>query len=352
MRLSPRVLTLSVGLTIATVLGCLVAFLPVPYVTMKPGPVFDTLGEVDGTAMITFGDGVRTYPTEGRLDFTTVSITRAESHLSLAAALEGWLDPDVAVVPHDFMYPDHQTDEESSAQSAAQLASSQDSARAAALRAAGYEVREVPRVVEVVEGGPADGVLRVEDVIVRIDGARVSSPDEVGAAIREHRPGESVELIVEREGRRIELTVGTEPTEDDPDRPRVGILVGTGFEFPIEVENHIGDRVGGSSAGMMFALAIYDALTPGSLTGGRNVAGTGTIDPDGDVGPIGGVRQKMAGAARNGSDVFLVPSENCDEAVEGDDFGMTLVKVDTVEDAIDALETLAENPKAEVTSCG
>src|SRR5699024_5210968 len=97
MRLSRRTLTLSVGLALLTVLTCLVAFVPVPYVTMKPGPVFNTLGEIDGTRMLTFGDDVRTYPTDGQLDFTTVSVTRAESTMSLASAIQGWLDPDVAV---------------------------------------------------------------------------------------------------------------------------------------------------------------------------------------------------------------------------------------------------------------
>lgn len=352
MRLSRRTLSLTVGLSILTVLTCLVAFVPVPYVTMRPGPVFDTLGQIDDVEMITFGEGVKTYPTEGRLDFTTVSVTRAETRMSLAAALEAWIDPDIAVVPHDFLYPDQQTNEESNAQSAALLASSQDSSRAAALRAAGHQVDETPKVASVVEGGPADGKLEADDLILTVDGEKVANQKAVAEAVSTHRPGEDVVIGFRRDGKAGEVTITTAEMDDDSGKARVGITVGAGFDFPIEIENHIGDRVGGSSAGTMFALAIYDELTPGALTGGRHVAGTGTIDPDGNVGAIGGVRQKIAGAADAGAAIFLVPADNCDEAMKGDDHGMNLVKVATLRDAIDALDALAVNPKAEVSSCG
>lgn len=352
MRLSRRTLTLIVAMSILTVLTCLVAFARVPYVTMRPGPVFNTLGEIDGTAMITFGDDVRTYPTDGRLNFTTVSVTRAESRMSLAAAMQAWLDRDIAVVPHDFLYPNDQTDEQSKAESAAQLASSQDSSRAAGLRAAGYEVTETPKVAAVVEDGPAVGKLEVDDLILSVDGKHVTTQKSVSEAISKHSPGEDVTIGYQRGGKKDQATITTAAIGDEPDKARVGISVGIGFEFPIEVENHIGDRVGGSSAGTMFALAIYDELTPGSLTGGQNVAGTGTIDPDGVVGAIGGVRQKMAGAADAGADIFLVPAANCEEATVGHDFDMTLVKVAELDEAIDALDALAKDPKAKVPSCG
>ncbi|MCL3838873.1 YlbL family protein [Aeromicrobium duanguangcaii] len=351
MRLSRRTLTLTVGLSFLTVLTCLVAFLPVPYVTMRPGPVFNTLGDLDGTPMLTFGKGVRTYPTDGRLDFTTVSVTRAESRMSLSGAIEGWLDPNVAVVPHDFVYPDRQTNEQSQAEGAAELASSQDASRAAALKAAGFTVKELPKVAQVVEKGPAEGKLEAGDLILTVDGRKVDDQAAVGEAISARKPGTEVTIGYRRDGKDGTATITTTAMPDDPKKARVGISVGTGFEFPIEIENNIGDRVGGPSAGTMFALAIYDELTPGPLTGGQNVAGTGTIDPDGNVGAIGGVRQKMAGAAKAGADVFLVPAQNCQEATDGGDFDMTLVKVEKLQDAIDAVGALAKNPKTKVASC-
>ena len=123
------------------------------------------------------------------------------------------------------------------------------------------------------------------------------------------------------------------------------------FDFPIKITNNVGQQVGGPSAGAMFALAIYDRLTPGSLTGGRVVAGTGEIAPDGTVGPIGGIRQKIAGAADDGAKVFLVPAANCAEAADGDDHGMRLVEVSKLDDAIGSLEKLAKDPQASVPQC-
>lgn len=351
LRLGRRHLTLTVGVSAIVVLTCLVSFVPVPYVTMRPGPVFDTLGSIDDEPMLTFGDGVRTYPTTGRLDFTTVSVTRAESEMTLMAALQGWLNPNVNVLPHDFVYPDQQTNAQSDAEGAAQLASSQDSAKVAGLRAAGLDVTEYPVVASVVDGGPAAGKLKPADRITSVDGAKVATQAAVGEAIGDRNPGDDVIIGYTRDGRAGSATITTAAIGDDEKKARIGITVGVGFDFPITVENHIGDRVGGPSAGTMFALAIYDELTPGPLTGGRTVAGTGTMSPDGTVGPIGGVRQKMAGAADADAEVFIVPAANCAEAVEGDDFGMTLVRADTLDSAIDALEALAKDPDAKVPTC-
>lgn len=351
MRLSGRSLSLSAAVSMLVLLGAIVALVPVPYVTMRPGPTFDTLGTVGDTPMLTFGDGVKTYPTEGRLDFTTVSVTQAEAKMTLSTAFTAWLDPDVAVVPHSFLYPEGETDAQSREQGAAQLASSQDASKAAGLRAAGFTVPEVATVAQVVDGSPAEGKLRAGDEIVSVDGAKVTSQAKAAELIGGRKPGEEVTIGYRRGGQDGEVTVRTVAMDDDPDKARVGIAVGTSFDFPIEVENHIGDRVGGPSAGTMFALAIYDELTPGALTGGQHVAGTGTISPEGWVGSIGGVRQKMAGAARAGADIFLVPADNCEEAMSGGDFGMTIVKVGTLPDAITAVRALGEDPHADVPSC-
>ncbi len=133
--------------------------------------------------------------------------------------------------------------------------------------------------------------------------------------------------------------------------PRIGVGLRSRFDFPIEITNNVGEEVGGPSAGSMFALAIYDRLTPGALTGGLDVAGTGEVSSDGTFGPIGGIRQKMAGAAQDGAEIFLVPTANCADALEGDDRGMRLVKVSTLTAAIDSLEALAKNRKASVPTC-
>ncbi|WP_293781985.1 PDZ domain-containing protein [uncultured Aeromicrobium sp.] len=348
--MSRRTGTLTVTGLALVVVSCLVFVLPVPYSTMRPGPSFDTLGTLEGQPLLTFGDGVHTYETEGELAFTTVSVSRAETEISLPDALRAWWDEDVDLVPHDFLYPNNETNEDASQQGAAQLSSSQDASRAAALRALGVEVPETVSVRSVVDGSPADGVLSEGDQIVAVNGEEVGDQQQVADAISALEPGVEVHLDIVREGAPQQVTVETVPADDDPERARIGIVVGVGFDFPIEIENHIGDRVGGPSAGLMFALAIYDKLTPGALTGGLFVAGTGTITPDGEVGAIGGIKQKIVGAEEGGATVFLVPSANCDEAAAVDT-SMTLVEVETMEQAIEALQALADDPEAEVPTC-
>lgn len=348
--MSRRTATLTVTGIALVAVSCLVFILPVPYSTMRPGPSFDTLSTLDGQPLLTFGAGVETYETEGELAFTTVSVSRAETEIALPAALQAWWDKDVDLVPHDFLYPHGETNEDASQQGAAQLSSSQDASRAAALRALGMDVPETVSVRSVVEGSPAEGVLEEGDEILAVGGERVADQQQVADTIGALEPGDEVQLEIAREGVPQQVTIGTVPAEDDPERARVGIVVGVGFDFPIEIENHIGDRVGGPSAGLMFALAIYDKLTPGALTGGLSIAGTGTITPDGAVGPIGGIKQKIAGAEDGGATVFLVPSANCAEAATADT-AMTLVDVETMQQAIEAIETLADNPEAEVPTC-
>jgi len=350
-RLSRRYSTTVVATISLIVLTCVAYLIPMPYVTMRPGPAFDTLGTFDDQQMFTFGDGVKTYPTTGSLDFTTVSVTRADTNVSLADAVRAYFDRDVAVVPKSLVYPDDQSAKQSTAQSAAQLDSSKDSSRVAALRAAGYTVTARPQVASVVKGGAAVSTLEVGDVVTEIDGTAVATSAEAVAAISAKTPGDTVVVTVERDGAAKTFDIVTRPDADDPSVPRIGISLGTEYTYPIEINNNVGREIGGPSAGTMFALAIYDKLTPGELTGGRKIAGTGEITADGVVGPIGGVRQKMRGAANAGASIFLVPAANCSEATDGDDDGLTLVKITRLTDAISSLEALADDPKAKVPAC-
>lgn len=349
-RLSRRTMTWSVSVGVAVGLFALAFLMPVPYVTLRPGPTFNTLGEFDGEAMLTFGEDVTVHPADGKLDFTTVAMTRAESTVTFAAALKAWMDPDVHVLPHDFVYAEGETNEESSQSSAAQLSNSKDESKAAGLRAAGFTVPERAVVAQVSADAPADGKLRVDDQIVEVDGTEVASVGQAGELIAEREPGDSVDVTVRRGGRDVEATVGT---VEDPDsgRPRIGIWIRTEYDFPVEVGNHVGDSIGGPSAGAMFALAIYDKLTPGDLTGGRHFAGTGTISGDGSIGQISGIRQKIAGARDGGATFFLVPEANCADLDTESIDGIRLFSAAQLDDAIDSIETLAEDPEAQVPTC-
>ena len=350
-RLSRRYSTMVVATISLIVLTCVAYLIPVPYVTMRPGPAFDTLGKFDDQQMFTFGDGVKTYPTSGSLDFTTVSVTRADSKVSLVDAVTSWFDRDVAVVPKSLVYPDNQTAQQSTAASAAQLDGSKDASRVAALRAAGYTVTERPQVAGLTAGGAATGLLEVGDVITQVDGTAVTTSQQAVGIIGGKKPGAVVSITVERKGATKTVDVTTRPADDDPAVPRIGVSLGTKYTYPLTINNNVGREIGGPSAGTMFALAIYDKLTPGELTGGKKIAGTGEITADGVVGPIGGVRQKMRGAANAGASIFLVPQANCDEATDGDDDGLKLVKITKLADAISSLEALAKNPDAKVPAC-
>jgi len=130
----------------------------------------------------------------------------------------------------------------------------------------------------------------------------------------------------------------------------VGVVLRTGFVFPTKVSINAGD-VGGPSAGMMFSLAVYDKLTPGPLTGGADIAGTGTIDSAGTVGPIGGIQQKLVGARRGGAAWFLAPADNCNEVVGHVPDGLRVVKVATFTQARDAVEAIAAKRGASLPTC-
>lgn len=352
--MSRRYTTMVVAVVSLIVLTSVAFLVPVPYVTMKPGPVFDTLGSPrvsNNQPLLTFGDDVKTYPTTGSLDFTTVSVSRADSHVTLLEAVTSYFDGDVAVVPKSRIYPDNESAKQSTAESAAQLDGSKDASKVAALRAAGYTVTARAEVAGVLKDGASAGKLEAGDIITTVDGTKVADPDATVAAIGSVKPGDTVKIGITRKGARSVVPIVTRPDPDDASAPRIGISIGTDYSFPITVDNNVGRDIGGPSAGTMFALAIYDRLTPGQLTGGRTIAGTGEITADGVVGPIGGIRQKMAGAAEAKATIFLVPADNCAEATDGDDDGLQLVKITKLDDAIASLEALAKDPKAKVPAC-
>jgi PDZ domain-containing protein len=349
--LSRRYTTMLVAGLSLIALSCVAFLLPMPYVTMKPGPVFNTLGEFDTKPMFTFGTDVKTYPTKGTLDFTTVSVTRVNGHVTLGNVISGFFDKNVAVVPKSLIYPDGQSAKQSTQQGAAQLDSSKDSSRVAALRAAGYKVTGVPVIAGVVKGGAAEGKLKAGDIVNAVEGDKLGTDEALVKAVAAHKPGDTIAVTFTRKGVKQTASITTKADADNPKLPRIGVTLGTKYHYPFEVDNNVGRTIGGPSAGTMFALAIYDRLTPGALTGGQQVAGTGEMETDGTVAPIGGIRQKMAGASRSGAKIFLVPAANCSEALDGDDFGMKLIKITNLKDAISSLEALAADKSAKVPAC-
>ena len=345
--MSPRVATLAAAGVLVVVLAAVAALLPVPYVALSPGPTTNTLGAVGDTALIRI-DGRRTYPTDGHLDLTTVSVLGGpRQRLDIVTALSGWLDDEVAIVPEEQIYPGDETAEEVERQSAAEMTESQENATTAALRELGIPVTTRVLVDMLSEDSPSEGKLRPGDVVVEVDGQPATGGARLRELITAHEPGERVDLVVRRDGRRLERTITTKESDG---RAIIGILTRDDADYPFTVEISLRD-VGGPSAGLMFALGIVDKLTPGALTGGRYVAGTGTIDDEGHVGAIGGIPQKMVGAADAGATDFLVPADNCQEAVRTAPDGLRLVKVESLATAVDALEALREDRVADVPAC-
>lgn len=320
--------------------ACLFAlvFLPTPYVIERPGPVFDVLGKTEGQDVITI-QGASSYPTTGRLDVLTVSVAgnreNTPSWLELGLA---WLDPAQAIVPLDVIYPPNVTTKQAEAESSAMMEESQQDAIAAALSKLGYEVPWHVYVSEVSKDSPSSGKLVAADFILDINGVSIKDIDQMRELINQQAPSGALSVTVLRAGKSLihEITA----TKNSDGKYRLGILAGYKYDFPVKIKLELGD-VGGPSGGMMFALGIIDRLTPGQLTGGKHIAGTGTIDPAGNVGPIGGIRHKLFGAADAGATVFLAPESNCDEVIGHVPSGLTVVKVKTLSDAKTALEKIS-----------
>jgi PDZ domain-containing protein len=350
---SRRTATLVVSGLLLGGLVAVAALLPVPYVVFRPGPLTDVLGQGEDGPIIT-AEGVPTYPTDGVLNLTTVGVTPAGARMDLLTAVQGWFDPERAVVPRDVVYPGNPSTEEARQVNAVEFASSQDVASVAALRYLGFEVpTESNRVLvrEVLPDGAAEGVLEPGDVILTVDGEPVSAPQAVVDAVSSTQPGQPVPMRVERDDETVELDVPTKPSQDDPDRAAIGVIVGPTWDLPVEVSIDVPGEIGGPSAGLVFTLGIIDTLTPENLVAGADVAGTGEISSDGTVGPISGVQQKIAAARDGGGELFLVPRANCGAADGANPGDMLLVPVETVDDAVDAIEALRSGDAGTLPTC-
>lgn len=325
---------------LAVLLGVLGATLPVPMVALGPGPTYDTLDAVGGVPVVDV-EGLATYPTSGHLNMTTVAVT---DQLTLFSALAYWASDGRQVVPRSTVYAPEKSDAQVQAENTEQFAASESNAEVAALT----QLHEPTRVVvgDFTDGSPAAATLKVGDEIVAVSGSQVDSPAAVAEALVDTRPGQPVPVTYRRDGQQ---GVATVVLGASPDRPQGLLGVRPGIEpRDGDITISLGD-IGGPSAGLMFALAVVDKLTPGEITGGRFVAGTGTITQEGRVGPIGGIPFKMAAARTAGATVFMVPSENCTEAASTAPDGLQLVRVATLADAIAGLDALQAGTP--VTSC-
>jgi Lon-like protease len=337
-RRSGSALTLVV---VAVIVAAALNWITVDRVVYLPGPVYDTLGEIDGEQVVEVEDGLTTYPTDGALYFTTVRLDGGPGEsVSAWEWLRAGLDPARSVFPREDIFPQDVTAEQVREQNTELMQHSQEDAAVVGLRAAGIDVPEDIVVAQVIADAPADGVLHVEDQILAVEGDRMTDTETVRSRLQQVEPGKSASITVLREGEEVDIDVPTK-RDEETGRTIVGVYLAPRYEMPYDVTVQAG-RVGGPSAGLMFSLAIYDTLTPGALTGGASVAGTGTISGRGAVGPISGIPQKMFASARAGADLFLAPVDNCDEVVGAQPRGLTVVPVSTFDEALGYVEQLAQ----------
>lgn len=346
-----RAMTFSVAAVLFVAMFVIAFRLPVPYVVLVPGPVTDTLGRIpasdtsDGKpgGQVIQISGAKVQPTDGHLYMTTVGILpgSCSDEPTLWQAVRAWFRSTETVEPHQVQCPPGESSAAVQQQGVQEMTGSQVNAVYAALTELGYHSTGNAVYVDSVDSGvPAASVIQAGDQIVSVDGTTVTSAGQVVTIIQRRTPGDSVRIVVQRAGQRHSFDVAT--TKGADGKTHVGVTVTerptfNGISVTIGIDP---DVIGGPSAGTALALGIIDKLTPGGLTGGRTIAGTGTVDRKGKVGPIGGIQQKIAAAAKAGATVFFAPASECPDAKAAAPSSMTLVSVTTLRGAVAALEAI------------
>ena len=332
--MSRRVVTMVTGVLLLVGLGIGAFWLPVPYAELGPGPTLNTLGkDTTGKEIISIS-GRTSRTTSGHLNLTTVSV---EDRIGLLTALRGWLDPKLSVVPREEIFPPDKTEQQVQQENTQAFTESQSSAEFAALGELGYPQQVL--VQQVPTGSPSTGKLAVGDVLTTIDGKPISNYDSISAVLTKLTAGDKATVGYQRKGKAASAQIVTTKAKDRKGAA-IGVVLTLERKTPFHISIGLGNDIGGPSAGLMFALGILEKIGPAELTGGRFIAGTGTIDFDGTVGPIGGIPLKMIAARQHGATVFLVPADNCSEAVRNPPKGLQLVKVGSLNGALTALKAL------------
>lgn len=308
--------------------------LTVPYAAEGAGPTFDTLSEIQGTPVVDI-EGAETLDTGGQLNMTTVSV---RTNMTLGQALARWAVTKDTLVPIEQVMPADRSEEETREFNQQMFVASEASATVAAMHYLGKPT--TVNIHDVVKGAAADGILQQGDKILAIDSTPVAKPSAVQDVVFAKTPGETVDVTISRDGKEETKTVELKENPHEKGKPMLGILMDSEPADGLKVHYNLND-IGGPSAGMMFSLAVIDKLTPGELNGGKFVAGTGTINDDGEVGPIGGITHKIRGSRDEGAELFLAPKGNCDAVKRADAGDMTVAAVSTLQEAVDAMEAFA-----------
>lgn len=325
------------ALAVLVVAAVVAAVVRVPYYTVSPGAMRVTEPHVTIEGAEVYRDDA------GDIGYMTVTF----SHATVLGMLWGTLHPDIDVLSEREALGGRDRDENREI-NVRLMAGAKEVSTAVALEALGYEVGLVgtgAHVIAIEENSPADSVLEVGDTVVAIDGEPVGLAEDMVEIVTAHEPGDELELVIERPREddedldTEEVTIELAERDDAPESGFLGVRAMTrdaGFDTPFEVSIDSGDVIG-PSAGLAFSLTLIDLLTPDSLTGDDRVAVTGTIDVEGNVGRIGGVEQKAVAARSAGASLFIVPDAEEEVATGRAGSDMTVVGVETLDDALEAL---------------
>ena len=333
-----------------------VFLVPVNAVIEAPGPTWNVLDNGSSSDQdVLKVSGTETYPTEGALRMTTVSVSGCPGYpVTTADLIAAWISADKRIVDRDEVCPQDQSAEQVEETGKAQMTASQDSAVIAALVETGKAGAMHLTVTEVTEQQTSTEI-QAGDVLETITPqggqtttlASFSQLRELMTTIPE---GTRVTLGVRRGEQKASAALTTIAPQEGTTGSLLGLSLKISVDSPVEATFGLSD-VGGPSAGMMFALGVVDEITPGSLTGGKDISGTGTIDMTGQVGPIGGIQQKMAGARESGSTFFLAPASNCNEVKGHEPKGMQVFAVNTLHEAVAATEAIASGDTSGLATC-
>lgn len=301
-----------------------------PLVAYSPGPVSDAADSV-------VVGGAPTFDATGEL----ILLTALQQDLNLFEAILAGVDPTVDVLARQVVRPPDESDEAYRRRNLQLM----DQSTATAISVAFSRLPELAAaqparvfVTGYAADTPAGEVIEIGDEIVSLAGVEVDGATALSEVLADATPGDDVAIEVVRDDERLAFEVELVESEQELGRPIIGIFV-RDLPFWIDIDSGI---VGGPSAGMMYTLAIIEVLTEDSLTGGHVVAGTGTVDADGNVGAIGAVRQKVVAAEAAGAEFMLVPASNFPDAMEAPRSTLELVSIGTIDDALEFLSTLDE----------
>lgn len=333
-----RVPAMAIAGAVAAVLAVAALTVPVPYVVESPGPAINTIGQVNDSPVVTI-TGKEDFPaTSGALDLTTVRLTGGlpGNNISFVEAMKSWLTPSHTIYPAELIYAPGSSQDVINSENSAAMTGSQENATAAALTALGIDFESNLAVASIPDDGAAAGILKPDDVLLELDGKPVTELAGIQSALAAGA-GAPVKVTVLRNS--AEQTLSITPRLGEGEKYLLGVALQNTFTFPFDVQISL-ENIGGPSAGMIFALAIMDNLTPGELTGGKHFAGTGTIDPGGKVGAIGGIAQKMVGARSGGAEYFVAPADNCQDVIGNIPDGLQVFSAATLKEAYEAVSVI------------